>query len=103
MINGGDHPVAGRGNRVDFILDNASHVRVCNDFAAFRNLDHESSPISWMRRASMVQSCVGEMVVTAANERVAGGSVHLYITSYLVEDSDYSILSQPKLVRDFGM
>jgi hypothetical protein len=70
------HPTS----NLKFILDTASHVHICNDFAA------------------------GIVAITTTNHMaLTTGDVHMFLTCRYVKDSDYNVLSQPKLVKDYNM
>jgi hypothetical protein len=87
-----------------FILDTASHVHICNDFAAFRQLENSDTPISWMKRNNTIQADIGIVAITTTNHMaLTTGDVHMFLTCRYVKDSDYNVLSQPKLVKDYNM
>jgi hypothetical protein len=101
--NGDTMDIEMRCFELDFILDSASHVHVCNDFHAFRSVDSERVPLTWMSSNAQMQTTTGMVVVSTDNLVSTGASCNLYLTCHLVRDSDYNILSQAKLVRDFNM
>jgi hypothetical protein len=56
-----------------------------------------------MQRNQSIQTEIGIVDITTENHLVDNGDVRLFLICNYVENSDYNILSQPKLVKDYNM
>ena len=88
-------------SQVKFILDNASLVNICNDLSTFIRMT-SASRIRWYRSGSAIERATGQIAI-AVKDSNSGQFSRIELESIYDPSADVNLLSQDKLMKDFGM
>ena len=103
MLNAGNEKCENYSNfsQLKFILDNASLVNICNDLSAFIRMT-STTRIRWYRSGSAIERATGQIAI-AVKDSNSGQFSRIELDSIYDPSADVNLLSQDKLMKDFGM